>query len=398
MSSTTTSILPKWRSCSAAAISCSRRRGSPRASDLRSSRPSLVVFRWSRRGSRRTRALPQGPWNWRRQRRRGLCPAAERVLSSWRRWRDHATARARMRAALWWRHGGDHPRRGRAVGRLGKMDHRGMKISLVVVCHHSSRVLPGCVESFRRQAAAAGVEPEVIVVEHSEDDGEALAVETCRPDRLMRRPNGGYAAGLNAGIGQATGELLFLANPDIEFLDGSVGALVDAVVGGRKIAGPQLLWDLAGEVILPIPDDPSPTAELARTLRRRWPRRGAFERRVAASWRVWTAETAVRGAIAQRAVDGVESRHRSLARAPGRGLFSLLRGDRVAVAGSPTRRRGWSWRPDREWSTDGDTPRSGATTTRRSRSDRVFVSSTATIRRRCVRCSIGWLRAAAFVR
>lgn len=176
------------------------------------------------------------------------------------------------------------------MGRIGKMDHRGMKISLVVVCHHSSRVLPGCVESFRRQAAAAGVEPEVIVVEHSEDDGEALAVEACRPDRLMRRPNGGYAAGLNAGICQATGELLFLANPDIEFLDGSVGALVDAVVGGRKIAGPQLLWDLAGEVILPIPDDPSPTAELARTLRRRWPRRGAFERRVAASWRVWTAE------------------------------------------------------------------------------------------------------------
>jgi len=176
------------------------------------------------------------------------------------------------------------------MGRLGKMDDGRMKVSLVVVCHHSSGVLPGCVESFRRQAAAAGVEPEVIVVEHSEDDSEASAVEACRPDRLIRRPNAGYAAGLNTGTSRATGELLFLANPDIEFLDGSVGALVDGVVGARKIAGPQLLWDRAGEVVLPIPDDPSPTAELARTLRRRWPRGGSLERLVAASWRVWTAE------------------------------------------------------------------------------------------------------------
>ncbi len=176
------------------------------------------------------------------------------------------------------------------MGRLGRMDNRRMKVSLIVVCHHSSGVLAGCVESFRRQAEAAGVVSEVVAVEHSEDDGEAAAVEVCRPDRLMRRPNRGYAAGLNAGLSEATGDLVFLANPDIEFLDGSVAGLVDAVAGGAHVAGPQLLWDRSGEVVLPIPDDPSPMAELARTLRARWPRRGALEARVAASWRVWTAE------------------------------------------------------------------------------------------------------------
>jgi len=166
-----------------------------------------------------------------------------------------------------------------------------MKVSLVVVCHHSSGVLSGCIESFRRQAEAAGVESEVIAVEHSEDHREAEAVAACRPDRLLRRPNRGYAAGLNAGVSEASGELLFLANPDIEFLGGSVAALVDVVVGDAKVvAGPQLLWDRGGEVVLPIPDDPSPWAELGRTLRARWPLRRFLKGRVAASWRVWTAD------------------------------------------------------------------------------------------------------------
>ena len=47
-----------------------------------------------------------------------------------------------------------------------------MKVSLVVVCHHSSRVLSPCLESFRREATAAGVEAEVVAVEHSEDAAE----------------------------------------------------------------------------------------------------------------------------------------------------------------------------------------------------------------------------------
>jgi len=166
-----------------------------------------------------------------------------------------------------------------------------MKISLIVVCHHSARVLAGCLESFRRQAEAAGVASEVIAVEHSDDDGEAEAVAACRPERMVRRPNRGYAAGLNAGLEEASGDLVFLANPDIEFLDGSVGALADAAVGGANVvAGPQLLWDRRGEVVLPIPEDPGPWAEIGRTLRARWPRRGVLEDRVAASWRLWTAD------------------------------------------------------------------------------------------------------------
>jgi GT2 family glycosyltransferase len=166
-----------------------------------------------------------------------------------------------------------------------------MKVSLIAVCHHSSQVLSGCVGSFRREAAAAGVVPEVVVVEHSEDDREAIAIEASEPDTILRRPNRGYAAGLNTGAGAATGDVLFLANPDIEFLGGSVAALVDAATGGgATVAGPALLWDRDGEVFLPIPDDPGPRAELRRTLDRRWPTGRALERIAERSWRVWTAE------------------------------------------------------------------------------------------------------------
>jgi N-acetylglucosaminyl-diphospho-decaprenol L-rhamnosyltransferase len=170
------------------------------------------------------------------------------------------------------------------------MEARGVKVSLIAVCHHSSGVLPRCVSSFRNQAEAAGVEPEVVVVEHSEDDDEAAAVAVCGPDRILRRPNKGYAAGLNAGVAVASGDLIFLANPDIEFLDGGVGGLVDAIADGADVAGPQLVWDPACEVVLPIPDDPGPLAELRRTIRRRWPSRSSLEGRMADSFRVWTAE------------------------------------------------------------------------------------------------------------
>ena len=163
-----------------------------------------------------------------------------------------------------------------------------MKVSLIVVCHHSSGVLPSCIASFRAAAAEAGAEAEVIAVEQSEDDAEVEAAAAVGPDRLLRCSNRGYAAGLNSGAGEATGEVILLANPDIEFLDGSVAALVDALGSGADIAGPQLLWDRGGEVLLPIADDPRPLAELVRTFRHRWPALGSVERRVEASWRVWT--------------------------------------------------------------------------------------------------------------
>ena len=179
-----------------------------------------------------------------------------------------------------------------------------MKVSLIVVCHRSSGVLRDCVESFRREAGAAGVEAEVIAVEQSEDSGEVRRVADASVDVLLERPNRGYAAGLNAGVAEAGGEVLLLANPDISFFDGSVGALMAALREGFDVVGPQFVWDADGAVLLPPAEDPSPSAELSRGLRRRW--RWAWSRGLSRcleeTWRAWTVDTtlavnSLRGAL-----------------------------------------------------------------------------------------------------
>ena len=179
-----------------------------------------------------------------------------------------------------------------------------MKISLVIVCHKSSGVLSQCVESFRREAAAANVETEVIAVEHSEDAAELERVRSVDLDRLLERPNRGYAAGLNAGAAEAGGDVLFLVNPDIRFFPGSVGALVDGIEQGFDVVGPQFVWDDDAAVLLPPAEDPAPRAELGRVIRRRSPRAwsASLSRILDRSWRLWTADAmlgvaALRGAL-----------------------------------------------------------------------------------------------------
>lgn len=171
-----------------------------------------------------------------------------------------------------------------------------MKVSLVVVCHHSSRVLSQCVESFRRETTAAGVEAEVVAVEHSEDAAELARIEAVGVDQLLERPNRGYAAGLNSGAAEAGGEVLLLANPDIRFFPGSVGALLEGIAQGFDVVGPQFVWDDDGRVLLPAAEDPAPRAEVGRALRRRSPRMWAsgLSRTLDHTWRLWTARETLR--------------------------------------------------------------------------------------------------------
>ena len=153
-------------------------------------------------------------------------------------------------------------------------------------------MLAQCVDSFRREAAAAGLEAEVVAVEHSEDGAEFARVEAIGVDRLLERPNRGYAAGLNSGASEAGGEVLLLANPDIRFFPGSVGALVVGVESGFEVVGPQFVWDDEGQVLLPAAEDAAPRAEFSRAVRRHSPRlwRAGLGRTLDETWRLWTAE------------------------------------------------------------------------------------------------------------
>jgi GT2 family glycosyltransferase len=186
-----------------------------------------------------------------------------------------------------------------------------VRVSLILVCHHSSSVVPQCVTSFRRVARQSGVEAEVVAVEQSDDPDEVTEVGSLSVDHTVVKPNRGYAAGLNAGVELATGDVVVLANPDLVFLDNSLASMLQALQSGFDVVGPQFYWDGDRSFMLPPAEDPTPGAELRRTLRRRWSRAwsvglaGWLER----NWRVWSATGAVevpslRGAllVAQRSV------------------------------------------------------------------------------------------------
>lgn len=167
-----------------------------------------------------------------------------------------------------------------------------LDLSLVLVAHRSSALLSGACDAFRKGAAEAGLRGEVVVVEQSEDAGERERVAALLPERLLERPNRGYAAGINAGIEAARGEILLVGNPDVELASGAVPALLDALKQGWDVVGPQ--FELAG-FRFPPADPQTPGAELRRWLATtgagRWQR---FWRSELERWeRVWLASAPV---------------------------------------------------------------------------------------------------------
>jgi N-acetylglucosaminyl-diphospho-decaprenol L-rhamnosyltransferase len=237
-----------------------------------------------------------------------------------------------------------------------------MKISLVVVCHHSSPVLSRCVESFRRQAIAAGVEAEVVAVEHSEDAAELARVEAIGVEHLLERPNRGYAAGLNSGASEAAGEVLLLANPDIVFFPGSLGALLQGIERGFDVVGPQFVWDNEGSVLLPPAEDPAPTAEFARVVRRRSPRvwSATLSRTLNTTWQLWTGAGTIPVAALRGALLAVSGETLSRFGPFDEGYFLYYEGRPSGYGelggGAPA----WGWLPTPGSSTGGDTPPAGA--------------------------------------
>jgi len=158
---------------------------------------------------------------------------------------------------------------GSPQGGAGAMEGGAVRLSLAVVTYRSSGVLSTCVGSFRREAVAAGMEAEVVVVDHSEDQSELSTLEVLPVDRLLPRPNRGFAAGVNLAVANSTGELVLIANPDTEFLEGSLSGMIAALNSGYTVVGPQLVWDREGAIHLPVPDDPAPWAEFERARTRR---------------------------------------------------------------------------------------------------------------------------------
>ncbi len=94
----------------------------------------------------------------------------------------------------------------------------------------------------RMVGSAEGVD-EIVVVDHSEDPAEARRLRALGAGRVVTESNTGYGAGLNRGVRESSGEILVLANPDVQFAPGAIERLAElATRPGAGAAGPLLLW------------------------------------------------------------------------------------------------------------------------------------------------------------
>ena len=86
-------------------------------------------------------------------------------------------------------------------------------LAIVVVSYNNAEVLMRCLAAARTVRDAFG--GELIVVDNDSPDGSADRVAREMPDvRLFRRPNLGYAAGVNWGVAATTASRLLALNPD----------------------------------------------------------------------------------------------------------------------------------------------------------------------------------------
>lgn len=139
-------------------------------------------------------------------------------------------------------------------------------LSAVFVSFRSAARTRDAIESFRADAARAGLACEALAVVNSGDETEAAALDSVA-DEVLRPPrNLGYAGGLNRGVDRARGEVLFLANPDLVFRPGSVEALARAASAPRLAAGPAFFLDGGETLLLPPFEEPTPCELVRRRL------------------------------------------------------------------------------------------------------------------------------------
>lgn len=113
----------------------------------------------------------------------------------------------------------------------------------MVVTHESADLVIRCLESIPGGTARPH---QVIVVDNASSDGTADLVATRFPSAvLVRSPRRrGFAANCNAGAAVATGDVLFLLNPDTEVRAGALDVVVDRLLDdpGVGIVGPRLVY------------------------------------------------------------------------------------------------------------------------------------------------------------
>lgn len=132
------------------------------------------------------------------------------------------------------------------------------RVDVVVVAFNSVEVLPGLLESLER--GLEGLDWRVVVVDNASTDDSAEVARRVAPDATVVETgrNGGYAAGINAGLAVARDcDAVLVVNPDVR-LDPGCGARLMAALRstGAGIAAPRLR-DARGDLIPSMRREPS---------------------------------------------------------------------------------------------------------------------------------------------
>lgn len=123
-------------------------------------------------------------------------------------------------------------------------------LAVVIVSYNAADVLVRTIESARR--AVEGMAAEILVVDNDSPDGSADVVAAKFPDvRLFRRPNLGFAAGVNHGVAATAADTVLLLNPDCFMDAAALVRCLDTLHSSRDIAAVSCrMVDEAGEPML----------------------------------------------------------------------------------------------------------------------------------------------------
>ncbi len=116
------------------------------------------------------------------------------------------------------------------------------KLSIIIVTYNSADDIGHCLESIDQ--CLAELQPQVVVVDNASADATVTTVKKTMPSAtVIEQENGGFAAGVNRGLAEVTGQYILLLNPDAVLVPGSVEQLLayaDAqpqagIIGGRLV-------------------------------------------------------------------------------------------------------------------------------------------------------------------
>lgn len=140
-----------------------------------------------------------------------------------------------------------------------------MTATLLLVNYHSSHLVAAAIESAR---AATERPLEIVVVDNSVSHDEETRLRQLRIDNvIVSRTNLGYGAGVNAALGDCTGDRIIVANPDVTFAEESLDLLLQPLEDARvALTGPAFFWDTQMRWHLPPPETMTFREQLSRNL------------------------------------------------------------------------------------------------------------------------------------